>query len=127
LNNHYDIYIDYHQRGPNEYRIVGASVWPSSRDTLPKKKSSTNPGGLDQFDPNSGSLNCNAAMPVFLDGMAKEGVNVAFSYTTHWKQSKTPWGTRWDHYLKVIDPRVHWLSLINAIVIVGFLCLLVSL
>ncbi len=31
LHNHYDIYIDYHKRGPDEYRVVGARIYPSPR------------------------------------------------------------------------------------------------
>ena len=34
--------------------------------------------------------------------------------------------TRWDNYLHIFDPRIHWFSLINSIVIVVFLCAMVS-
>jgi len=34
--------------------------------------------------------------------------------------------TRWDDYLHIFDPRIHWSSLINLIVIVVFLCAMVS-
>ena len=34
--------------------------------------------------------------------------------------------TRWDNYLHIFDPRIHWFSLINSIVIVVFLCVMVS-
>ncbi len=111
LHNHYDIRLEYHRRSANEFRIVGASVWPASRDSLAAK---------------DGTLDCNAAMPVFLNTESTNGTAVAYTYTTHWVESNTPWATRWDHYLKVVDPKIHWLSLVNAIVIVSFLCLLVS-
>ncbi|EEB87745.1 hypothetical protein MPER_14790, partial [Moniliophthora perniciosa FA553] len=42
-------------------------------------------------------------------------------------ESDTPWATRWDNYLHIFDPRIHWFSLINSIVIVIFLCVLVGL
>jgi hypothetical protein len=35
--------------------------------------------------------------------------------------SNTPWATRWDNYLHVLDPSIHWFSLVNSIVIVLFL------
>jgi transmembrane 9 superfamily protein 2/4 len=35
--------------------------------------------------------------------------------------SATRWATRWDKYLHVFDPRIHWFSLVNSAVIVIFL------
>lgn len=37
------------------------------------------------------------------------------------KYSATRWATRWDKYLHVFDPRIHWFSLVNSAVIVIFL------
>ena len=34
--------------------------------------------------------------------------------------------TRWDNYLHIFDPRIHWFSLVNSLVIVVFLCAMVS-
>lgn len=34
--------------------------------------------------------------------------------------------TRWDNYLHIFDPRIHWFSLVNSLVIVVFLCVMVS-
>ena len=34
--------------------------------------------------------------------------------------------SRWDSYLHIFDPRIHWFSLINSLVIVVFLCVMVS-
>ncbi|KAG8678167.1 hypothetical protein FRC09_020062, partial [Ceratobasidium sp. 395] len=34
--------------------------------------------------------------------------------------------TRWDNYLHIFDPKIHWFSLINSLVIVIFLCVMVS-
>ena len=34
--------------------------------------------------------------------------------------------TRWDNYLHIFDPKIHWFSLINSLVIVVFLCIMVS-
>lgn len=61
------------------------------------------------------------------------------------QESATPWATRWDNYLHIFDPvgvlallalfvqlmdsplqRIHWFSLINSIIVVVFLCLMVS-
>jgi len=37
-----------------------------------------------------------------------------------------PQATRWDNYLHIFDPRIHWFSLTNSLVIVVFLCAMVS-
>ncbi len=34
--------------------------------------------------------------------------------------------TRWDNYLHIFDPKIHWFSLINSLIIVVFLCIMVS-
>lgn len=110
LNNHHDIYIEYHKRGPKEYRIVGATVYPSSIDSLA--------GGA------SGKPNCAATQPLQLSNTHDS--TVAYTYNTYWKESSTPWATRWDNYLRVFDPRIHWFALINSIIIVAFLIVMVG-
>jgi hypothetical protein len=34
--------------------------------------------------------------------------------------------TRWDNYLHILDPHIHWFSLINSLVNIMFLCAMVS-
>ncbi|KAN0064704.1 Transmembrane 9 superfamily member 2 [Thecaphora frezii] len=111
LNNHFDIYIDYHQRGPDEYRVVGAKIYPLTVDSLNGVSGAQSP-------------NCKAAGAAQLRNSSTN--DVAYTYNIYWKQSDTPWATRWDAYLKVFDPRIHWFSLVNSIVIVAFLCLMVG-
>lgn len=110
LNNHHDIYIEYHKRSPHEYRVVGATVYPRSIGSLSSGTSST--------------PNCASAQPLQL----REGAShqIAYTYNTYWTESKTPWATRWDNYLRVFDPRIHWFALINSIIIVAFLIVMVG-
>ncbi|RUS15254.1 Endomembrane protein 70-domain-containing protein, partial [Jimgerdemannia flammicorona] len=35
--------------------------------------------------------------------------------------SPISWATRWDNYLNIFDPNIHWFSLVNSVVIVLFL------
>jgi transmembrane 9 superfamily protein 2/4 len=44
----------------------------------------------------------------------------------YWRLSPTPFATRWDNYLHVYDPKIHWFSLVNSAVIVVFLVAMVS-
>ncbi|CAK5281733.1 unnamed protein product [Mycena citricolor] len=105
LNNHYEIVLRYHRPSPDKYRVVGVLVWPSSI------------GG-----PQDGQATCvtEGASPLILS----EDKSQAVRYT--YRESPTPWATRWDNYLKIFDPRIHWFSLINSMVIVVFLCVMVS-
>lgn len=107
LNTHYDIVIDYHDAGKGEYRIVGVLVMPTSR-----KDSKSNGGGQpDCGDPEH-------ELELSEDGETA----VTWTYGVFWRESETAWATRWDSYLHVFDPKIHWFSLINSAVIVIFLC-----
>lgn len=111
LYNHYRLNVSYHERAPNEYRVVGVNVIPMSRDSLPH--------GVN------GEVQCSAKQPLFLS--TKEATPVAYTYDVIWTPSNTPWATRWDAYLHVVDPRIHWYSLLNSLAIVALLCVMVGL
>ena len=108
LNNHFDIVIDYHDAGKDEFRVVGVLVIPASRSDSSFKDGNVNCG--DQNNEHFVILN-------------EEGeTSVTWTYGIYWRPSKTAWATRWDSYLHVFDPKIHWFSLINSSVIVVFLC-----
>ncbi|KAI7869709.1 hypothetical protein BDF14DRAFT_1874116 [Spinellus fusiger] len=105
INNHYDINVYYHERPSSKYRVVGVVVRPSSQLTQL---------GAD------GAPVCNRSnAPVYLkaDGNDK----IVYTYSIYWHRSSTSWATRWDNYLHILDPSIHWFSLVNSIVIVLFL------
>ncbi|KAL9099595.1 MAG: hypothetical protein Q9163_004926 [Psora crenata] len=104
LHNHFDIVIDYHDAGKEQYRVVGVLVVPSSRQ------------GYTDGDESCGTTD----KPVVLDEDGETPVQ--WTYGVYWRPSTTAWATRWDSYLHVYDPRIHWFSLINSSVIVVFLC-----
>ncbi|OAL52077.1 hypothetical protein IQ07DRAFT_402497 [Pyrenochaeta sp. DS3sAY3a] len=106
LNNHYDIVVDYHEAGPNNYRVVGVLVDPYSI------RNSKIVG--------EGQATCGDAHTPVILGENEESA-VAFTYSVYWRLSPTPFATRWDKYLHVYDPKIHWFSLINSAVIVIFL------
>ncbi|KAG8940938.1 hypothetical protein FRC03_004962, partial [Tulasnella sp. 419] len=111
LHNHYDVMLKYHVTSGGSYRVVGVLVWPYSIVTPP-----TGP-----------TCDTSRENPVYL---AEDKVNdVTWTYSVTWSESETPWAslaTRWDNYLHIFDPKIHWFSLINSIVIVVFLCAMVS-
>jgi transmembrane 9 superfamily protein 2/4 len=109
LNNHYEIVLRYHEYSEGVYRIVGVLVWPYSI------------GGVQE-----GEATCNTenVSPLVLSETQTQ--TVQYTYRVTWNASSTPWATRWDNYLKIADPRIHWFSLVNSIVIVVFLLVMVS-
>ncbi|KAI9317096.1 hypothetical protein BX666DRAFT_1857790 [Dichotomocladium elegans] len=104
LNNHYSISIYYHvQSGMS--RVVGVVVHPSSKDT--KLGADNKPICLKE----------DRLFTLKEDGKQR----VVYTYDVKWILSDTAWATRWDMYLHILDPSIHWFSLINSIVIVLFL------
>ncbi|KAI0537092.1 Nonaspanin [Xylaria digitata] len=114
FNNHYEIVIEYHKvRGhENQLRVVGAVVQPFSK----------------AYPPGGGNMGCNddSIGPVVLSEDVNHVTDVTFTYSVYWKESPTAWATRWDKYLHVFDPKIHWFSLINSAVVVVFLTITVT-
>lgn len=114
LHNHYDIIIDYHIVGmgkKEEYRVVGVLVQPESRG--------------DSKNIEEGQADCGEGGPPMLLSEESE-TSVTWTYSVYWRESPTAWATRWDKYLHVFDPKIHWFSLINSAVFVVFLVGMVS-
>ncbi|OAA66771.1 endosomal integral membrane protein [Niveomyces insectorum RCEF 264] len=113
FNNHYDIVVEFHEvsGNPDQLRVVGVLVQPSSL-----RYQETANGAADCLTPHP---------PVVLDTNAGAKTPVHFTYSLYWTPSNTAWATRWDKYLHVVDPKIHWFSLINSAIIVVFLVLTV--
>jgi transmembrane 9 superfamily member 2/4 len=113
LNNHWDIIIDYHQAGLRglKYRVVGVLVQPSSN--------------ADARAGDNGQPDCAFnSDPLVLN--ENGGTTVTYTYSIYWRPSDTAWATRWDRLLHIIDPKIHWFSLINSAIFVVFLLGMVS-
>ncbi|TPX40984.1 hypothetical protein SeMB42_g05790 [Synchytrium endobioticum] len=107
LNNHYDIIIYYHQqektRDTIAYRIVGLVIDPFS---------------VKSGKENSSCYYVGHREDEMLELSQTADNTVQYTYNVFWIKSETTWGTRWDMYLYVQDPQVHWFSIVNSIVIV---------
>lgn len=113
LNNHWDIIIEYHTAGLRglKYRVVGVLVQPQSL------------AGGHLAD--NGQADCGfESGPLVLDEAG--GTEVTYTYSIYWRPSATAWATRWDRLLHIIDPKIHWFSLINSAIFVVFLLGMVS-
>ncbi|KAH0335886.1 endosomal P24A protein-like protein, partial [Aureobasidium melanogenum] len=105
LNNHYNIFVEYHQASQDHYRVVGVLVEPAS--------------SIDSKLLDDGKVECgDIAHPVILS--EKDATEIVWTYSVYWVPSPTSFATRWDKYLHVYDPRIHWVSLtISALIVVA--------
>ncbi|KAG6031183.1 hypothetical protein E4U41_007657 [Claviceps citrina] len=108
FNNHYEIWVEYHEvnGNPNQLRVVGVVVQPSSKDY-------------------KGEPDCLDSHPSLFLEEGDKSQDVRFSYSIFWRKSDTAWATRWDKYLHVFDPKIHWFWLIDTAIIVVILVLTV--
>lgn len=106
LYNHFDILVEYHEATKGNFRVVGIEVDPRSR---------ANSKYIDKDKAECGT----EGKPLVLSSSGK--TDVTWTYGIYWTMSDTSFATRWDKYLHVYDPRIHWFSLINSAVIVIFL------
>lgn len=110
FNNHYEIWIEYHEVSgkSDQLRVVGVVVQPSSKAY------------------NGGKVDCADDRAPVIFGEEGTPIEVQFSYSVYWRKSKTAWATRWDKYLHVFDPKIHWFWLIDAAIIDVIMVLTVS-
>ena len=106
LYNHFDIWVDYHQTRGDKYRVVGVIVQPFSREDSVNQDPETGFCGHD-------------SRPVVLGEQGE--TQVTWTYSVYWHPSNVAWALRWDTYLRVEDPKIHWFSLVNSSIIVVFL------
>lgn len=114
LHNHFNLLIDYHQVREGLYRVVGVQVQPESLGEAKRI------GKGEDFSADCG----NTDVPLTLS--EDKDTKVTYTYSVYWRPSRTSFATRWDKYLHVFDPKIHWLSLINSAVIFIFLIGIVS-
>ncbi|GJJ71398.1 transmembrane 9 superfamily member 2/4 [Entomortierella parvispora] len=109
LHNHYEISIDYHKNElKDKLRVIGVAVEPFSFDVAQAGEEYC---GIDK--------NADQVPPKILSETKTN--SVTYTYSVHWKLVDQEWATRWDKFLLVSEPRIHWFSLVNSIIIVLFL------
>ncbi|KAJ3318702.1 hypothetical protein HDV06_007096 [Boothiomyces sp. JEL0866] len=99
LHNHYVIHVHYHRKDADKIRVVGVIV---------------NPASLDNSKDSEPKCDIAGSSPLIL------------KTSTQTEEDLISWGTRWDHYLHVYDPQIHWFSIVNAIVIILILASMVT-
>lgn len=112
LYNHWDFVVDYHKTtlAKQKFRVVSVLVQPRSLE------------GARHVGEQKGE--CPDSKEIVVD--ENGGQVVTWTYSVYWRESKTAWATRWDSYLHVSDPSIHWFSLVSSTVFVVLLLALVS-
>ncbi|KAJ1725712.1 hypothetical protein LPJ53_000191 [Coemansia erecta] len=107
LNNHVSMNVLYETRGESR-RIVGFEVFAKSI----KNSSGDCP-----------NLNDSSAQPLVVGSLDK----VTYSYSVQWiEDNSVHWNHRWDRYLSVTKPQVHWYAIFNSAVIIILLSCVVA-
>lgn len=116
VHNHVRITLSYHSN-PQDYtgfRIVGFEVEPRSITQSVRDE--------------GGGVNSATCMTGVADMFNLEDHNdIWYTYDVVWVYSDVRWASRWDNYLKMEGGQIHWLSILNSVMIVLFLSGLVAL
>ncbi|CCH44730.1 Transmembrane protein [Wickerhamomyces ciferrii] len=111
LNNHVMLVIRFHTEKDGKKTIVGFEVYPRS---------------VSDFHCPGASKNHEHFM---LNPDSNENVVIPYTYAVYWREeSKVSWSERWNLYFtgEVNDDHIHWISLINSLVLVSFLSAVVG-
>lgn len=111
INNHVMLVIRFHTEKNGQKTIVGFEVYPRSVNDFHCPGASKN---HENFK---------------LDTNTKEPVLIPFTYAVYWREEvQVSWSERWKLYFtgEVNDDHIHWLSLINSLVLVSFLSAVVG-
>ncbi len=63
-------------------------------------------------------MNCQVSQRPGLRLDPEKSQSIVYTYSVSWEESDVPWATRWDNYLHIFEPNIHWTSLINSTIIV---------
>nr|XP_010928520.1 transmembrane 9 superfamily member 11 [Elaeis guineensis] len=98
------------------YTVVGFEVVPCSfSHDLESVKNS------EMYDKYPGKINCD---PATVAMAIKENQPVVFTYGVDFVESHIKWPSRWDAYLKIEGSKVHWLSILNSLMVIAFLAVI---
>lgn len=118
LHNHVDLVLLYHDGESTESggRIVGFEVQPKSIKHQVQ-------GTWNDQNPEVNSVSCasNLEPMVIADPKISDKLDVIWTYSVIFQPSDVRWASRWDAYLKMQDPQIHWFSILNSFMIVIFL------
>lgn len=127
INNHHTIVLRY-RKAPGkagdrgEKIIVGFEVYPKSIGPGNRRDEKGCPIDLAQVD---GAFELQKNKTVQADGtLSEDGLTIPFSYSVYFREDDSiEWSHRWDLYFVNQEEgnRIHWLAIINSLIICGLL------
>lgn len=129
LNNHVAIKLFYHEDDDGDVKIVGFEVEPYSiahelKNNLWKGVTGSHLSTCDRNQHVARELRAQAVEGT--EVMLDEHHTIYWTYDVAWEPSTVKWASRWDAYLKMTNPEIHWFSIVNSLVIVLFLSAFVA-
>ena len=137
--NHILFKVLYHEYKETPAGLAGVTESDSALDTIPEDSYSFNdtapPGYLVvgfeaavcsvKREPNVSAPRYSYLLqvdcPVSTPQPIVAGQQIVYSFDVMWEPSPVTWSTRWDAYLKMRTPQVHWFSILNSLMVIAFL------
>eukprot|EP00026_Physarum_polycephalum_P004257 Phypoly_transcript_04274.p1 GENE.Phypoly_transcript_04274~~Phypoly_transcript_04274.p1 ORF type:complete len:650 (+),score=111.27 Phypoly_transcript_04274:187-2136(+) len=124
INNHVDITVVYNKKDIKDDKgdsalIIGFEVVPRSikynyEEYMSFSKEDKEAGKCPSFPDDEDDEQ-------FLVPDSEDPVHIVWTYSLRWEESTIPWTKRWDVYLQNTGAQIHWISIVNSLMIVLFL------
>ena len=124
LYNHIRFTVLYHRDERTDLsRIVGFEAEPMSikHQHSGWRGSKTELGTCPSMSSSSLSAKADVSPQV-----VENGEEIVYTYDVLFKESTIKWASRWDMYLRMPDQQIHWLSVVNSLLILLFLTAMVA-
>ncbi|MQL91898.1 hypothetical protein Taro_024519 [Colocasia esculenta] len=95
------------------FMVVGFEVVPCSAQLDPEAAKK-----VEMYGKYPARIQCD---PTTVGMTVKENQPLVFSYEVEFVESDIRWPSRWDAYLKMEGAKVHWFSILNSLMVIGFL------
>lgn len=116
INNHIEMKLLYHNPVQDDSNGEQDMLAPASRIVGFEVKAES------IKHENANNLDCRSNTWLELPyTLKKDSFTIIWSYSIKWVPSEIRWASRWDPYLKMQDPQIHWFSIMNSFMIVLFL------
>jgi len=124
INNHASINVVYGEEKDGSYVIIGFEVTPESRrykasnwQTMSAEDKKTKCPDIDE-ETDGGLMKLD-----YDDKKEKDDKKdiILWTYSVAWEKSNIPWTQRWNVYLRYTGAQIHWISIVNSLMIVLFL------
>lgn len=117
INNHVRLVLYYHENPASAVGTAGGSRFVGF-EVEPLSIAHTYKNGALSSCPSNGAPQPQSVAP---SKDVKKPVTIVWTYDVIWKNSPIKWSSRWDLYLKMANPSIHWFNIVNSIISVLFL------